>query len=542
MEEEKNDEEKCYVGLDFSTQQIKAVVINGRLDVIAETHVHFDSMLPEYRTYGGVHSSGSKVTAPTIMWVKALDMLLDKLRVAGVEFANVAGISGAGQQHGSVFWRNGAEDILTGLQPERFMHEQLSSAFSVQDSPIWMDSSTSEQCALLETAAGGPEKLSQITGSRAYERFTGNQICKLRMQRPESYNNTGRVSLVSSFAASLLTGKIVEIDWADAGGMNLMDIRTKQWDKDIMEVVGPNLAAKLGMPISTSTVVGNMSTYMQERYGFDPECVVGAFTGDNPSSLAGLAMKEGDIGLSLGTSDTVFVWLKDPQPQLTGHVWPNPVDENAYMALLCYKNGSLTRERLRDSCADGSWDIFNELIDSTTRGNFGNIGMYFDHPEIVPDGLLGDYRFNKSDEPAIRFAGNETEVRALIEGQMMAKRIHAERMGFNLTPQTRILVTGGASVNTAILQVVADVFNANVYTQSAANSAAMGGAYRALHLAKGGNETCSFSDLIAPVAEAAKQVATPSKDAHATYGPLMVRFKHLEQVVVEMNRKKTKGE
>ena len=199
---------------------------------------------------------------------------------------------------------------------------------------------------------------------------------------------------------------------------------------------------------------------------------------------------------------------------------------------------------MRDSCADGSWDIFNELIDSTTRGNFGNIGiknichsaliltfsnpgMYFDHPEIVPDGLLGDYRFNKSDEPAIRFAGNETEVRALIEGQMMAKRIHAERMGFNLTPETRILVTGGASVNTAILQVVADVFNANVYTQSAANSAAMGGAYRALHLAKGGNETCSFSDLIAPVAEAAKQVATPSKDAHAVKFFLLIIFLHI---------------
>lgn len=542
MEEEKKEEEKCYIGLDFSTQQIKAVVINGCLDVVAETHVHFDSMLPEYRTYGGVQTSGSKVTAPTIMWVKALDMLLDKLRVAGVEFANVAAVSGAGQQHGSVFWRKGAEDILAGLQPERFMHEQLASAFSVQDSPIWMDSSTTEQCALLEAAVGGPAKLSQITGSRAYERFTGNQICKLRMQRAESYTNTERVSLVSSFAASLLTGTVVGIDWADAGGMNLMDIKTKQWDDDLLEAVGPDLAAKLGVPISTSSVVGKMSNYMQERYGFDPECVVGAFTGDNPSSLAGLAMKEGDIGLSLGTSDTVFVWLKDPLPQLTGHVWPNPVDENAYMALLCYKNGSLTRERLRDSCADGSWDIFNELIDATTRGNFGNIGMYYDHPEIVPDGLQGDYRFNKSDEPAIRFAGNETEVRALIEGQMMAKRLHAEQMGFHLTPDTRILVTGGASVNTAILQVVSDVFNAKVYTQSAANSAAMGGAYRALHLAKGGEETIAFSDLIAPVAEEARLVATPSKDAAATYGPLMVRFKHLEQKVVEMSRKKMNGE
>eukprot|EP00091_Calanus_sinicus_P021401 TRINITY_DN6326_c0_g1_i1.p2 TRINITY_DN6326_c0_g1~~TRINITY_DN6326_c0_g1_i1.p2 ORF type:complete len:123 (+),score=45.66 TRINITY_DN6326_c0_g1_i1:243-611(+) len=114
MEEEKTEEEKCYIGLDFSTQQIKAVVINGCLDVVAETHVLFDSMLPEYRTYGGVQTSGNKVTAPTIMWVKALDMLLDKLRVAGVEFANVAAISGAGQQHGSVFWRKGAEDILAG--------------------------------------------------------------------------------------------------------------------------------------------------------------------------------------------------------------------------------------------------------------------------------------------------------------------------------------------------------------------------------------------------------------------------------------------
>jgi xylulokinase len=54
-------------------------------------------------------------------------------------------------------------------------------------------------------------------------------------------------------------------------------------------------------------------------------------------------MREGDLGLSLGTSDTLFVWLREPRPQLTGHVWPNPVDPTAYMALLCYKNGSLTR-------------------------------------------------------------------------------------------------------------------------------------------------------------------------------------------------------
>jgi len=32
------------------------------------------------------------------------------------------------------------------------------------------------------------------------------------------------------------------------------------------------------------------------------------------------------------------------------------------MAMLCYKNGSLTRERVRDAVAGGSWDAFNALL------------------------------------------------------------------------------------------------------------------------------------------------------------------------------------
>jgi len=91
--EEEDQPERHFIGFDFSTQQIKAVVVNSGLEVTTETHVHFDSMLPEYRTSGGVHSAGRVVTAPTIMWVKALDMLLDKLRVAGLDFTTVGVLS-----------------------------------------------------------------------------------------------------------------------------------------------------------------------------------------------------------------------------------------------------------------------------------------------------------------------------------------------------------------------------------------------------------------------------------------------------------------
>ena len=49
-------------------------------------------------------------------------------------------------------------------------------------------------------------------------------------------------------------------------------------------------------------------------------------------------------------------------------------------------------------------------------------------------------------------------------------------------PSTRILATGGASKNAAILQVLADVFNAPVYVQELANSACLGAAFRAKHV------------------------------------------------------------
>ena len=37
------------------------------------------------------------ITVPTIMWVKALDMLLEKLKVMGTDFASIAAVSGTAQ-------------------------------------------------------------------------------------------------------------------------------------------------------------------------------------------------------------------------------------------------------------------------------------------------------------------------------------------------------------------------------------------------------------------------------------------------------------
>ena len=78
--------------------QIKAVIIDENLKVVNTEHVIFDQDLKEYRTQYGVHKGeNGRVTAPTIMWVKALDLLMEKIRIQGVDLSKVAAISAAGQ-------------------------------------------------------------------------------------------------------------------------------------------------------------------------------------------------------------------------------------------------------------------------------------------------------------------------------------------------------------------------------------------------------------------------------------------------------------
>ncbi|XP_053980420.1 xylulose kinase isoform X1 [Hylaeus volcanicus] len=515
-----------YLGLDLSTQQLKAVVVDNDLNVLCETSVQFDNDLPEFRTYGGVIQKKDEprvAVAPTLMWVKALDMILDKLRVCGVDFSKVAAISGCAQQHGTVYWGKGSRNHLQQLNPTKFLHEQLVTSFSVTPSPVWMDSSTTKECHILEEIVGGPQKLAEITGSRAYERFSGPQIARIARRKPEAYNNTERISVISSFLASLFVGDFAPIDYSDGSGMNLLNIRTKDWDDVLLEACSSNLREKLGKPVSSYSDIGPISSYFVERFNFDESCRIIAFTGDNSGSLIGMRLKEGDIACSLGTSDTLFLWLNNPKTVLEGHVFCNPLDDNAYMALLCFKNGSRTRERIRDSAAQGSWQIFNELLESTPRGNFGNLGLYFDAQEILPF-VSGDHRFNKANDEISRYSSKEVEVRALIEGQFVAKRAHAEDFGFVIGPNTRIIATGGASTNKAILQVISDVFNSPVYTSEIANSAMLGAAYQAKH-ALLRNES-SFDEITRCLPEPTL-VCRPYDDADSIYKSMVTRYRKI---------------
>ncbi len=503
-----------YLGIDSSTQSLKGLVIDCEAGTIAaQASVNFTKDLPQFNCPDGVLVADDPLEkhADPMMWVAALDLMLDRMQASGFAMDKIAGIGGDGQQHGSVYLNDSFNEVLSSLDPTKDLMEQLKPTLSRQSAPIWMDSSTSEECRELDAEFGG--RLQEDTGSPAIERFTGSQIRKFYKQEPETYEQTARIHLVSSFLCSLLIGEDAPIDSGDGAGMNLLNLREMDWDADIAEFTAPGLQGRL--PSVATGVAGDLNPYF-EKYGLKSGIPVAVWTGDNPASLVGTgAWRSGVAVVSLGTSDTFFATLEkfSTDPDGYGHVFGNPA--GGFMSLACFKNGSLARDKVRQG-AGVDWSFFdNGAFEQTPSGNNGQLALpWFDAeitPPVLKPGLRANFDF-KSAEPAV-------QVRAAVEAQALALCNHSLWIGSFDT----IRVTGGASKSPGIRQTLANVFQARVESIAVADSAALGSAMIAAHC--DGVSLEKMTEQFTPVGEACE----PDTSVAELYKNLLPVIRELEQ-------------
>lgn len=131
--------------------------------------------------------------------------------------------------------------------------------------------------------------------------------------------------------------------------------------------------------------------------------------------------------------------------------------------MLCYKNGALAREQVRDKYTEANWDKFNELVEEAPAGNNGHLGFYFPLHEIIPPNIIGNFFFSTNSittetrPPAALDAIPPTvHPRAILESQFMSIKSRLAQMLPPHAPHLHsIVVTGGSSANQSIRQIAA---------------------------------------------------------------------------------------
>jgi xylulokinase len=528
----------AYLGLDVGTHALKAVGLvvparsdgkgvggaggrssdahdAGRVAPVA-THtvtVTYDVDLPRYAPAVLRDPISGTADADPRVFAAALDAALARLRDDGFPLADVRAISGAAQQHGSVYAAPPLREHLRRLDPSRPLDHPDNlpdTCFSFPRAPLWLDTSTRRECARLEEQLGGPGRVAEVTGSRAYERFTAAQIAKRSLEDPARFADTERVLLISSFMASILSGTLAPEDVGDASGMNLADLNAEPmrwWDSAVLAAGAEN---KLGpSPVPGWTILGSIANYFCSNFGIPPEAHVVVWSGDNPNTIAGYGgLEDGDLLVSLGTSDTAQWTSSEGRGAPFGHTFRSTLSkEPRYFRMLCFANGSQTREAVRDARftsltasveasgmqpSNRDWEAFDIAIASVPPGcSPPRVALCHVVPEILPHAPADSHArvftvAKTADVPKPTWATWSELCRLAVESRALAiaaftADLEAAAGSPRVRQFRRILLTGGGSASGVFPQILSDVLGLPVLGYKISASAAIGAALRAHH-------------------------------------------------------------
>lgn len=437
-----------FIGIDSGTQSTKAIVLDYETgEIVAQASAKYD-LLPGL-TAGHLEQDPKD-------WTDAVDSIISEcLNRLGDRRKLVRGIGVSGQQHG-----------LVPLD---------ASGNVVRAAKLWCDTSTAAECDELAGQFAGAAGLIEIAGNAIPPGFTAPKILWLKKHEPENFAKTTSVLLPHDYLNYYLTG-VKRMEFGDASGTGLLNIRTRTWSNELIDAIDPRLHEMLPTLASSLERHGELRPELRERWGLEKGVVVSAGGGDNMMGAIGTGnVASGIVTASLGTSGTLFACSDKPIIDPKGEVAAFCDSADQWMPLVCTMNMTVLTEQIRELF---TWDhaTLEKHFAAVPAGADGLTFLPYLNGERTPNlpsgsGVLHGLRTDNMTPGHI--------ARAAVEGVTIGLAYGLKRFKELGVNPSEIRITGGGSKSATWRQIVADSFGVPVVSLATAEGAGLGAAIQA---------------------------------------------------------------
>ena len=437
------------LGIDSGTQSTKALAVDARDGKVVGTASQAYDLIPNL-------PPGAKEQHPHTWRDATAAAIRQALRSARASGAEVKAIGISGQQHGFV-----PLDQDGGV---------------IRPAKLWCDTSTAEECGEIMEQLGGLKATIRALGNAVLPGFTASKILWLKKHEPKNYKHLATVLLPHDYLNFWLTGEKT-MEYGDASGTALMDVRKRKWSSPVINAIDPELAAKLPSIQPSDKPAGKILPSTARSLDLTTDVLVSAGGGDNMMGAIGTGnTREGIITASFGTSGTIYGCAEKPIIDPQGEIAAFCDSTNRWLPLLCTMNVTVATELMRNYLG-WTHERFSAAIARVPAGAGGLLLVPYlegERTPNVPDGTGVFVGVNQRTWSAEHFA------RATMEGVTLGMNYGLRRLAELGVKPTQIRATGGGAKSKTWRQIMADVFNAEVVTLKVSEGAAYGAALQAL--------------------------------------------------------------
>jgi D-xylulose kinase len=399
----------------------------------------------------------------------------------------------------------------------------------IRPAKLWNDTSTIVECDRLIKTLGGVKKVVGLIGNNILPGFTAGKILWMKNHEPLNYSKLKTVLLPHNYINYWLTGELT-MEAGDASGTALMNIRNRQWSREIVDSIDPRLIEKLPIIRPSNEPVGLLTIESAKKLGLDDEILVSSGGGDNMMAAIGTGnTKEGVFTLSLGTSGTIYSYSSVPRIDPLGEVHAFCDSTGAWLPLVCTMNATGATELVKKLFKVSHKELENR-IKSSPPGSDGLMMLPYLTGERTPSipngkGVLYGLTPQTFTSQHISRSAMEGVTLGLNYGLNKIKKIGIE--------PTEVRITGGGAKNSVWRQIVSDVFNSEVVCLEFDEGAAYGAAIQALWTYRSSlgekAEISKFTDEFVKLDETTRVVPNPTNSI--LYSKLQVVHNRLSKIL-----------